>query len=292
MTRIRADASVILLLCTLAASLLTLLAALLAYERPDPATTYANNAFENEEYEQALDGFEEVSQKRPGRPEPDYNSAGAQYKLEEYEESAEDLDRALLDAYNMDEESLPDGLAASTQFNLGNVLFQLGEERMAVDQYQEARDQYRKAIDQYKEVLKEDSDAEDAKHNLELALRRIEELEQEQQQQEQQQQQQDPQGEGDQPGSPDQPDEEGDDEQEGPDGDREGVGEDPEGEQRGDGSEQESPLPERPGTPQEQQEMTPGQALQFLEAVGQNPETLQGYLQRQFVPSSPPERDW
>ena len=38
--------------------------------------------------------------------------------------------------------------------------------------------------------------------------------------------------------------------------------------------------------------MTPGQALQFLEAVGQNTDTLQGYLQRQYAPTSPPERDW
>ena len=38
--------------------------------------------------------------------------------------------------------------------------------------------------------------------------------------------------------------------------------------------------------------MTPGQALQFLEAVGQNTDTLQSYLQRQFAPSSPVERDW
>ena len=107
-----------------------------------------------------------------------------------------------------------------------------------------------------------------------------------------QQQQDQQQGEGDQPGSPDQPDEEGDEEQEGPDGDREGVGEDPEGEQRGDGSEQDSQELERPGANPQQQEMTPGQALQFLEAVGQNTDTLQSYLQRQFAPTSPPERDW
>ena len=38
--------------------------------------------------------------------------------------------------------------------------------------------------------------------------------------------------------------------------------------------------------------MTPAQALQFLEAVGQSTDTLQSYLQQQTVPSSRPERDW
>ncbi len=294
MTRLRAEAPLVLFLAICAVSILTLLAALREYEREDPETKFANQAFVDKDYQEALKVYKEVSEGREDRPEPDYNSASARYKLEEYEESAEDLDRALLDAYNMDEQDLPDGLAASTQFNLGNVLFQMGEERAAVDQFGEAIGQYREAIEAYKQVLRDNPEDVDAKHNLELALRRIEEEEQQQQEQEQQQQQQQDQqqDQGDQPGSPDQPDEEGDDEQEGPEGEREGVGEDPEGEQRGDGSEQESQVPERPGVPEEQQQMTPGQALQFLEAVGQNPETLQGYLQRQFVPSSPVEKDW
>ena len=292
MIRIRSDGTRILLFCGFAASLLAVLTACGRTEAN--ANNEANVSFEQGEYGQAISEYERVSEELPERPEPDYNTANARYKLEsrdklqDYEQAADELERALVDAYDVGEEDL----AAKTLFNLGNVLFQMGEEWAAVDQYGDAIGQYREAIEAYKQVLRDNPDDEDAKYNLELALSKIEEQEQQPQQQQQQQQQPDQQGEGDQPGSPDQPDEEGDDEQEGPDGDREGVGEDPEGQQRGDGSEQESPLPERPGTPQEQQEMTPGQALQFLEAVGQNPETLQGYLQRQFVPSSQPERDW
>ena len=287
MIRIRAVPTRILLFCAFAASILAVLTACGRTEAN--ANNEANLAFEQGEYDQALGEYERVSTEVPERPEPDYNSANARYRLEDYEQAEEGLGRALQESYDVDDEDL----AASTLFNLGNALFQMGEERAAVDQYGEAIGQYREAIEAYKQVLRDNPDDVDSKHNLELALRRIEEEEQQQQEQEQQQQQQDQQGEeGDQPGSPDQPDEEGDDEQEGPEGEREGVGEDPEGEQRGDGSEQESPAPERPGVPEEQQQMTPGQALQFLEAVGQNPETLQGYLQRQFVPSSPVEKDW
>ena len=294
MTRISAEAPLILLLGICAASLLTLLAALMAYEREDPATTDANIAFENEEFERALGEYERVSEELPKRPEPDYNAANAQYKLEEYEKAEEQLYKALQDAYDVDEETLPDNLAASTQFNLGNVLFQMGEYRAAVDQYRAAIDQYRAAIEQYKEVLRRNPDDRQAKHNLELALSKIEEVEEEEEQQQQQQQQDEQQqGQGDQPGSPDQPDDEGDEEQEGPDGDREGVGEDPEGEQRGDGSEQESQETERPG-PNPQQQMTPSQARQFLDAVGNNTQTLQNYMQQQqfLSPRAMPERDW
>ena len=270
MTRIPAEVPRILILCIFAASVM---AALMANDREAKAIKDANEAFENEEYEEALDAYEGIRADSPQRRELDYNIGNIQYELEDYEEAREDLEEADAPVYTDDDNS--QDLYAKTQFNLGNAWFQLEE--------------YEEAIEQYKKVLKENPDDWDAKYNLELALSKLQEQQQQEQEQQQQDQQQD---QGDQPGSPDQPDDEGDDEQEGPDGDREGVGEDPEGEQRGDGAEQESQEFERPGENPQQQEMTPAQALQFLEAVGQSTDTLQSYLQRQFAPSSPPERDW
>ncbi len=269
MTRVRAGSARTLPACLLMAALLFVLAA--CGQTEAKANNEANIAFEQGEYQQAISEYEKVSQEQPERPEPVYNAANARYKLEDYEQALEELQQALV--YTDDDDG--QDLYAKSRFNIGNVFFQAEE--------------YEQAIEEYKEVLRQDPDDVDAKHNLELALRQIEE--QQQQQQEQQQPQPQPQGQGDQPGPPDQPDDEGDDEQEGPEGDREGVGDDPEGEQRGDASDQETQQMERPGSNPEQQ-MTPGQALQFLEAVGQNTETLQGYLQRQFVPTSPAERDW
>ncbi len=271
MTRVSAEASRILLFCVFAASLLVLLTA--CGQTEANANNEANDAFEQGEFDKAISEYERVSKELPDRPEPVYNSANAKYKLENYEEAQEELEEALLDAYDVEEEDL----VARTLFNLGNVLFQ--------------DEEYEEAIESYKEVLRQNPDDVDAKYNLELALRKIEEQQQQEQEQQQPQDEQ-PRGQGDQPGPPDQRDDEGDEEQDGPDGDREGVGDDPEGEQRGDGSEQESQDTERPGSNPQQQEMTPGQALQFLEAVGQNTDTLQGYLQRQYVPTDPPERDW
>ena len=268
MTRIPAEVPRILILCIFVASVM---AALMAYDREAKVNRDANKAFDDKDYEQALDGYERVSEEWPKLPEPVYNAANAHYELEDYEQALEDF--WALDTHVIDDKDL----LSKKQFNQGNVHFQLEE--------------YEDAIEEYKEVLRENPDDVEAKHNLELALRQLEEQQQQEQEQQQQQQEQQ-QGQGDQPGPPDQPDDEGDDEQEGPEGDREGVGEDPEGEQRGDGSEQESQELDRPGANPQQQEMTPGQALQFLEAVGQNTDTLQGYLQRQFAPTSPPERDW
>ena len=271
MTRMRAEAPLILLLGICASSLLTLLAALMEYEREDPATTVANKAFENEEYEDALDEYEEVSKEWPKRPEPDYLLANTQYRLRDYEKAEQELQKALLDA----DEANDEDLIAKTRFNLGNVLYQMEE--------------YEEAIESYKEVLRQNPDDREAKHNLELAQSKLQE---EQQQGREQQQEEQQQGQGDQPGPPDQPDDEGDEQQEGPDGDREGVGEDPEGEQRGDGAEQESQELVRPGENPEQQEMTPAQALQILEMVGQNTDNLQSRLPLQPEDYTPVERDW
>ena len=271
MTRIQPPNALILPACLMMAALLFVLSACGRTEANQ--NNEANVAFDQGEFEQALEEYEKVSEELPNRPEPVYNSANALYKLEDYEQALEELQEALV--YTDDDDG--QDLYAKSRFNLGNVFFQAEE--------------YEHAIEEYKEVLRKNPDDVEAKHNLELALRQIEEQQQQEQEQQQQQDEQQ-QGQGDQPGSPDQPDEEGDEEQEGPDGDREGVGEDPEGEQRGDGAEQESQEFERPGANPQQQEMTPGQALQFLEAVGQNTDTLQSYLQRQFAPTSPPERDW
>ena len=269
MTRIRAEAARILSACVLVAALLAVLTA--CGQTDAQANNEANAAFEQGDYDLAISEYERVSREQPDRPEPVYNSANARYRLEEYEKAQEGLEEALEDSYGVDDEDI----AARTQFNLGNVFFQAEE--------------YEQAIEDYKEVLRQDPDNVDAKHNLELALRQIEEQQMEQQQPQQPEPQ--PRGQGDQPGPPDQPDDEGDEEQEGPDGDREGVGEDPEGEQRGDGSEQESQEIDRPG-PNPQQQMTPAEALQFLEAVGQNTDTLQSYLQQQYEHVSPVEKDW
>ena len=138
-------------------SMAALLFVLVACGRTEAQTNNeANIAFDQGEYDLAISEYEKVSKEQPERPEPDYNSANARYRLEDYEQAQEELEVALLDAYEEDEEEL----VTSTQFNLGNVLFQAEE--------------YEGAIESYKEVLRQNPDDVEAKHNLELALRQIE----------------------------------------------------------------------------------------------------------------------
>ncbi len=232
------------------------------------ANNRGNESFESENFDQAIAEYESVQEDAPDQAEPFYNAANAQYRKGDYEASHEEMQSALL---NADED-----LTSKARFNQGNTYYQVEE--------------YEDALESYREVLRNNPDDADAKHNLELVLRKIEEERRQEQQQEQQQQQQ--QGQQEQPGPQDQPNDEGEGERETPESEREGMGEDPEGEQQGDGSEQENERQERPG-PNPQPQLTPGQARQLLDSVGQNTESLQSYLQRQFMaPGRIPERDW
>ena len=234
------------------------------------ANEEGNEAFANDDFETALQAYERAQDEAPELAEPHYNSGNALYRSQAYQEAEDSYGQALLHA---DEE-----LTRSGVFNLGNTFFNA--------------QQYGRAIDIYKEALRLDPSDLDAKHNLELALGRLETQQEqaEDQPEESAQQLQDPDGEQEQqdPG-------------EGEDGDR---GE--EEEESEDGSEQpgeqQQPDPGQQGqeqqddgqlAPQPDSQLTEEQARQLLEAVAGDTETLQERLQQVFVaPGRPGDRDW
>jgi len=247
-----------------ALSLLTLV--LVACGRGEAvANNQGNEAFETGDFDAALQGYEEVQELAPDRPEPFYNSANVRYRNDEHDLAQEDLQQALLTA---DED-----LARKTLFNQGNSFFET--------------DELGQAVESYKEVLRMDPDDQDAKYNLELALRQMEqepgqEPEEEQQEgpgEEPQDDQED--GDGDTGDEPDQEDGEGEPQDEpGP-----GEGEDTEPGEEG----EEEP---DPGEPQPT-EISEAQAERLLDSIGQGTETLQSAIQRMgFFAGTPPERDW
>jgi Ca-activated chloride channel family protein len=227
------------------------------------ANNQGNDAFETGDFDAALQGYEEVQELAPERAEPFYNSANVRYRNSEHDLAQEDLQQALLTA--------DDDLTRATLFNQGNSFFETEE----LDQ----------AVESYKEVLRMDPDDQDAKYNLELALRQ-----QEQGQEPDQEPQETPgetpqedQEEGDGE-TGDQPDEE--DGQGGPQDQPEpGEGEEAEPEDEG----QDEPAP---GEVQET-EISEEQAERLLDSVGRNTETLQNALQRTVTLfGNPPEKDW
>ena len=182
--------------------------------------------------------------------------------MEKYEKALESFQKSLGTEDNQLEEK--------TYYNIGNTYFQ--------------QNNLVESINAYKKALDIDPNDKDAKYNLELALKQ-------QQQQEQQQQQQQQGGGGGQPPPPDQEQQgEGDQEQENQgqgeqeQEDQQGGGNEPEQDDQGQGGQQ----PQDPG-----RGLTPQEAEQLLDALGQDSQTLQERLQQGFfAPGMPPTEDW
>lgn len=173
------------------------LVALAGCGQPSPAeiNEQGNALYEQQIYAQALQQYQEASLLAPDRPEPYVNMGAARYEMGDY-----------LGAIETPKNALPYADPATTaiiHYNQGNAHFRLAE--------------YEQAIERYKDALRLIPDDMDAKHNLELAQKQLEEQQQQQQQAQNGQEPQDPQdqqdGEGQeqpdgqqpQPGQPQQP---------------------------------------------------------------------------------------
>ncbi len=110
-----------------------------------------NKLAKQEQFDQALQRYHEARVERPDRPEVGYN-IGNVYHLEgKFDSAAKEYQNAL--------SALTGPVAPQASYNLGNTLFRM--------------QQYGPAIEAYKGALIENPSDIDAKHNLELALRRL-----------------------------------------------------------------------------------------------------------------------
>jgi len=200
-----------------------------------------NERFAESAYDEALAEYRQAQVEEPDRAEPYHNAANAYNRQGQLKATLAQAQQALKTAD-------PD-LAAQAWYNLGNAFF-------------DAKD-WPSAIAAYQEALRLDPKDPDAKHNLELALQKLQEQEQEQQEQQEQEGQ----------------------EQEGQESESENQSQ----------SGQATPTPASPseGQDQPEQSMTPEQAQQLLQALVGDSETLQERLEEIFrVPQPPPDQDW
>ena len=218
-----------------------------------------NRRFAEDAYEEAIDEYRLAQVAEPDQAEPYYNAANAYNRQGQPEAASAQTQQALKTAEQQ--------LAGKAWYNLGNAYFDA--------------QQWPRAIEAYQEALRIQPDDQDAKHNLELALQRLQEQQQqeqsENQRQEQEQSKEEDQGEegqqGQQPGPTPTPD------------DAPAPSEGQQGE--------EEPTPQPQVSSGEEDGMTPEQAAQLLEALLSDGETLQERLQAvRPVPGPNPEQDW
>ena len=152
-------------------------------------TEKGNELYKEGSLDRALEEYGRAQALVPMAPELPYDLGNVLYRQENWAGAAEAYEKALGSAGR--------GIAPSAAYNLGNALFK--------------DEKYDEAVQAYVRALKTAPSDSDAKRNLELALRALEQ----QKQQQKQQQQQKPQGQPkddepkeppkDQAGKPDQP---------------------------------------------------------------------------------------
>ena len=130
-----------------------------------------NEAFANQDYQGALAAYHQAQEDAPELAEPHYNEANTHYRLEDYEQAQQQIEQALVSGEGQE------ALDQSSYYNLGNAFFQA--------------QQYEAAIEAYKEALRLDPTDLQAKQNLELALKQLQQQQQQQQDRQNQDQQQD-----------------------------------------------------------------------------------------------------
>ena len=231
-----------------------------------------NAHYKSEAYDAALEAYQSAAEDRPEDAMSRYNLGTALYQKKQFKKAADEFRRSLDTADPVHQ--------AQGYYNLGNAQVQF--------------DDIEGAIRSYKSALRLNSTDLDVKHNLELALEKLEQKSQQnqsesgdedkdQQKQDQQQQNQDSQDS----------DEQAQNQQ-----DQENPSESEQQQQNQESSEQEAaaeesrPQPEQQST-QQPVEMSKEDAIRLLEAVKNNEKEIQKkILQKRFSRRQRSEKDW
>jgi tetratricopeptide (TPR) repeat protein len=213
--------------------------------RPTRLTADGLREYAEGNHPKALEAFQHAAQTRPHDPRARFNLAGALYKNGKFDEAG-----ALFDALGGEARS---PLAAAARYNMGNARFE--------------KQDYAGAVQAYKDALRLRPGDADAQHNLELALRAL---------QEQQQQQQRQNSQPDQKPSP--PPEGQQKQQQAPDGRRPERAKNPQDEER-------ERFEKETGMPRER-------AMQLLDALQQNEKAEQRKLRAARPKDAKRVKDW
>ena len=140
-------------------------------------TEAANHLYKQGKFEEALKLYEDALLLSPSENNLKMNRGSAQYQLGDYENAEKSYQGAL--------SAKEKKSRAIAHYNLGNILFRNGE-AMQRQGDMNAQEQYKAALDHYIQALDLQPSDYDSKWNLQLAHRRIKQMEQQQQQQQNQ----------------------------------------------------------------------------------------------------------
>ena len=132
------------------------------------ATAPGLDAYRQEKFDDAYSKFQETLKAHPQNSAVDklnFDSGAAAFKMKEYGKALESFSQALLS---------PDkALQSKTHYNLGNTLYEHGENEKADDK---KLADWTNALQHYEQTLKLDSQNKEAKENYEFVKRKIDEL--------------------------------------------------------------------------------------------------------------------
>jgi len=178
-----------------------------------------NQLFSDEQWAEALAEYTAANELDPQSPVLHYNLGNALHRLN-------DLDKAETH-YRMAAAAEDTELSSHARFNLGNTAYRRAETLEGAGDWQGRNQALGQALDHWKTVLEAEPDNTDAKRNLELGLRKLQEQppDEQQQDQEQEDQEQEDQEQEDQEQEDQEQEEQ---EQEGQEQEQQGEGEDQE----------------------------------------------------------------
>ncbi len=231
-----------------------------------------NTHYKAEAYDAALEAYQSAAEDRPEDAISRYNLGTALYQKEQFEKASDEF-RQSLDASDPI-------YRAQGYYNLGNAQAQLND--------------IEGAIRSYKSALRLNPADLDTKHNLELALERLEQKSQQDRSEsgdeDKDRQKQDPQQQNQEQGDRD--------EQEPDQQDQEDPSESEQAQQNQGSSEQEAASEESPPQPEQRStqqpvEMSEEDAIRLLEAVKNSEKEIQKkILQKRFSRRQRSEKDW
>ena len=223
-----------------------------------------------EDYQGALEEYKKAQQTDPENKALDYNMGGAYHKLGEFQEAAKAFQRAA---------EAEGELGRDARFNQGVALYRAGEAAEKSGDMETAQKSYAAAVEGYKALLKSGAGDNDSRHNLELALAKIQEMEDKKKDQSQQKKQDGKEGESkDEKKQPDQQD------------DKQSEKKDQPGQEK----QEQKPEPEKMKEEESRAgQMTPEEAKMTLNAIEKDEQELKKELRKQArPPSRRPEKDW